>query len=58
MKKEVTELLIDVSKLTQDIGRVIGSKKGHDQEGFEDLIDAITNVKSVIEIARDIEYNL
>lgn len=58
MKQVTVDMMTEASKITQDVGRLIGSKKGHDKQGFNDLIEALDNVKQAVELARDIEYNL
>lgn len=56
MKARTVLLMDEASKLTQAIGRNIGSKKGHDEQGFDDLITALEDIRGVLRIAKKIEY--
>lgn len=58
MKPAVTELLTELSKNVQGVGRNIGSKKGHDEEGFDDLADALGLAQETLKICKEIEYEL
>ena len=56
MKPSVTELLEELGKHVQGVGRNIASKKGHDVEGFNHLIETLRLDAETLEICRDLEY--
>jgi len=57
MKPAVRDLMGQESKTTQDVGRMLGSKRALDEEDFDHLVNALKDMAAVVTICRNIEYN-